>query len=133
MKRPEILRINIVIDCAVGDADRLAAFYAALLGWEYTHPAADGWAAVTSPEGAVYAFQEVKEYAPPMWPWKEGAPGQMLHLDFWVAADDLEAMVAYAIGLGARLAPAQFYKSSRTMLDPAGHPFCIDTDRLEDE
>ena len=132
MKRPEIYRINTVMDCAVGQADTLAVFYAELLGWDYTHPAAGGWAAVTAPDGTVYAFQEVEEYAPPVWPWQPGAPGPMLHLDFWVAGQQLDAMVAFAQSLGATLAPVQYFKSSRTMLDPAGHPFCIDTDLPED-
>lgn len=133
MERPAIAHINVVIDCAVGAADELARFYAKLLGWSYTHPPANGWAAVTAPQGTVYAFQEVGEYAPPVWPWEQGKPGQMLHLDFWVADDNLEAMVEYAQSIGARLAPMQYYKSSRTLLDPAGHPFCIDTARPEEE
>ena len=132
MERPEVYQINTVIDCAPGDADRLARFYAALLGWAHTHPAADGWAAITSPQGTVFAFQEVPDYQPPVWPWEKGRPGQMLHLDFWVKAEALENMVTYAQDLGVTLAPAQYYKSSRTMLDPAGHPFCIDTDIPED-
>lgn len=131
MKRPEIYRINTVIDCAAGGAGALADFYSKLLGWDYTQPPAGGWAAITAPNGTVYAFQEVDEYAPPVWPWQAGRPGQMLHLDFWVAAEDLDAAVAYAEHLGARQAPAQYFKSSRTMLDPAGHPFCIDTDAPE--
>lgn len=131
MKRPEIYRINTVIDCAPGGAGTLAEFYSKLLGWKLTHPGADGWAAITSPDGAVLAFQEVEEYTSPVWPWQKDAPGQMLHLDFWVAADELDSMVKYAQSLGARLAPQQYFTSSRTMLDPAGHPFCIDTDLPE--
>ena len=48
-KRPAVNRINTVIDC--GDAQIMAEFYSRLLGWELTLPAANGWAAVTSPEG----------------------------------------------------------------------------------
>lgn len=131
MRRPEVIHINTVIDCAVKDAAKMAVFYAKLLGWQYSHPAANGWAAVTSPGGAVFAFQEQEAYKPPVWPPQKGAPGQMIHMDFWVADEDLEAMVAYAQSLGAVLAPAQYFKSSRTMLDPAGHPFCIHTARQE--
>lgn len=131
MERPHIYRINTVMDCAPGGADELARFYAGLLGWSYTHPAAGGWAAITGPTGTVYAFQEVEDYAPPVWPWQPGRPGPMLHLDFWVPADALAPAVDYALGLGASLAPVQYYKSSRTLLDPAGHPFCIDTDLPE--
>ncbi|MDL2293934.1 VOC family protein [Ruminococcaceae bacterium OttesenSCG-928-D13] len=133
LRRPDIYRINTVIDCAPGGAGTLAEFYSKLLGWDYSHPAGGGWAAITAPEGTVYAFQEVDEYAPPVWPWEADKPGQMLHLDFWVAAEDLEPMIAWAESLGARLTPVQYFHSSRTMLDPAGHPFCIDTDAPEPE
>ena len=110
-KRPAINRINTVIDC--GDAQIMAEFYSRLLGWELALPAANGWAAVTSPEGAVFAFQEI-----------EG-----IHLDFWV--DNLEEGVEFALACGAVEAAQQFFTTSRTLLDPAGHPFCIDTDGEE--
>lgn len=107
----------------------MAAFYSRFLGWALTHPQANGWAAVTAPDGTVFAFQEVEGYEPPVWPWESGQQGQMLHLDFWV--DDLEAGVAFAVTCGASEAKQQFYTTSRTMLDPAGHPFCIDTEGEE--
>lgn len=122
-----IYKINIVIDCS--DTGVLADFYSKLLGWEWTHPRANGWAAITSPEGVVMAFQEVEEYQPPVWPWEEGGQGQMLHLDFYV--ENLEEAVAYAIQLGARQADEQYFRTSRTMFDPAGHPFCLDTEEAE--
>ena len=77
----------------------------------------------------VMAFQEIAEYQPPVWPWKEGKQGQMLHLDFYV--ENLEEAVAYAIQLGARQADEQYFRTSRTMFDPAGHPFCFDTEEAE--
>jgi len=128
MEKLPLKHINLVVDCA--DAGILAAFYSKLLGWEWTHPQANGWAAITSPTGTVIAFQEVEEYEPPVWPWEKGKQGQMLHLDLWV--DDLEEAVQFAIACGATQAEVQFFKSSRTMIDPAGHPFCIDTDLSED-
>lgn len=115
------------MDCA--DAGVLAGFYSKLLGWDWTHPQANGWAAITSPTGTVIAFQEVEGYEPPVWPWKLGQQGQMLHLDMMV--DDLDGSVQFAIDCGARLADEQYFRTSRTMLDPAGHPFCIDTDEPE--
>ena len=96
-KRPAINRINTVIDC--GDAQIMAEFYSRLLGWELPLPAANGWAAVTSPEGAVFAFQEIEGYEPPVWPWEKGKQGQMIHLDFWV--DNLEEGVEFALACGA--------------------------------
>ena len=49
----------------------------------------------------------------------------MMHLDFEVT--DLDAAVAHAIGLGARVHDHQPQDSVRVMLDPAGHPFCLYT------
>lgn len=120
----KINSMNIVIDCA--DAGEMAKFYSGLLGWEWTHPRANGWAAITAPDGMVIAFQEVEGYEPPVWPWQQGRQAQMLHLDFWV--DDLGEGVAFAQSLGAKKADTQYFKTSTTMLDPAGHPFCIDTE-----
>lgn len=123
----KIQKINIVLDCV--DADVMAEFYSKLLNWEWTHPRANGWAAITSPTGMVMAFQEVEEYEPPVWPWKKERQGQMVHLDFYV--DDLEKAVQYAVECGAKIADVQYFRTSRTMLDPAGHPFCLDTDEPE--
>jgi len=123
----QINKINIVIDCT--DAGILAEFYSKLLGWEWTHPRANGWAAITAPTGMVFAFQEVEDFQPPVWPWESGKQGQMLHLDFYV--DNLEEAVDYAVALGAKQADEQYFKTSRTMIDPAGHPFCLDTDEPE--
>ena len=124
----KLQKMNIVIDCL--DAGALADFYSKLLGWELTHPPANGWAAVTSPTGSVMAFQEVDAYEAPIWPWERGKQGQMLHLDYWV--DNLEDGVNYAVKCGAKLAEVQYFKTSRTMIDPAGHTFCIDTEGDED-
>ena len=123
----KINKINIVIDCE--NAGILAEFYSKLLDWEWTHPRTNGWAAITSPTGTVMAFQEVEGFQPPVWPWEPGKQGQMLHLDFYV--DDLEEAVKYAIALGAKQADVQYFKTSRTMFDPAGHTFCLDTDEPE--
>ena len=92
-------------------------------------PAGNGWSAIISPAGMVIAFQEIEEYEPPVWPWQAGKQGQMLHLDFYV--DNLEEAVRHALSLGARLAGEQYFRTSRTLIDPAGHPFCLDTDEPE--
>ena len=120
-------KFNIVVDC--NNAGVLAEFQSKLLGWEWTHPRANGWAAVTSPAGMVLAFQEVEEYQPPVWPWEKGKQGQMMHLDFYV--ENLEEAVKYAVELGAKLVEQQYFRTSRTMLDPEGHPFCLDTEEAE--
>lgn len=119
-----INKFNVVIDCSA--AGILAAFYSKLLGWEWTHPHTNGWAAITSPSGTIIAFQEVEGYESPVWPNVRGKQGQMLHLDFHV--EDLESAVKHAIECGAKLAATQYFETSRTMIDPAGHPFCLDMD-----
>lgn len=125
--RPAIRQVVTVMDCA--DAGALASFYSRFLDWAWTHPAANGWAAITSPQGAVIAFQEVEGYTPPVWPWQAGAQGQRVHFDYYL--DDLEEGVQYALACGAVEALSQFFTTSRTMLDPAGHSFCIDTEEAE--
>ena len=85
---------GIVLDCA--DAQCLAQFYEALLGWP-REDAAPGWAALSAPGGWTLAFQQVPGYTPPVWPWREGVQGQMLHLDFHVKG--LQAAVRHALGL----------------------------------
>ena len=47
----------------------------------------------------------------------------MMHFDFQV--DDLDAAVADAVALGAKLATHQPQEHVRVLLDPAGHPFCL--------
>lgn len=53
----------------------------------------------------------------------------MLHMDFYV--DDLQAALQHALACGATLADEQYFTTSRTLFDPAGHPFCLDTDEPE--
>ncbi|SHE34095.1 VOC family protein [Dysgonomonas macrotermitis] len=125
-----ITGMNVIIDCS--DANIMAGFYSKLMGWEWTHPRSDeGWAAISSPTGMFFIFQEVEGYQPPVWPWQEGKQAQMLHLDLFV--NNLEEGVAHAIECGARIADEQYFKTSRTMIDPAGHPFCLGTYTLEPE
>lgn len=122
-----ILNFNVVIDC--NDAKVLATFYSRFIGWEWTHKYTNGWAAITSPTGTIIAFQEIENYQAPTWPPVDGIQTQMLHLDFHV--DNLKKAVQHAIECGAHLADVQYFKTSRTMLDPAGHPFCLDTNEAE--
>lgn len=107
-------------DCK--DADKLADFYTALLGWEKIL-SGNGWAGLRSPQGWILAFQEIEEYTPPVWPWEEGKQQQMAHIDFLV--DDLAETVTHAIALGARKADVQYFETVTVMLDPEGHPFCL--------
>jgi hypothetical protein len=101
------------MDCA--DPQRLADFYAALLGGRQL------WARESSAgvevSGGVLVLQRVDGYVPPVWPGTS-----IVHLD--LTADDIDAAVDRAVALGAVL-PEQPDPRWRVLLDPAGHPFCL--------
>ena len=111
---------TITIDC--GDAKKLSAFYAELLGWEtlelYDMPAVRGGS------GTVFLFVQEEDYIPPVWPEEDGKQQKQIHLDFQVP--DVPAAVRQAEELGAVKTKAQFGgEYFTTMADPAGHPFCL--------
>jgi predicted enzyme related to lactoylglutathione lyase len=105
------------------DPGALARFYAALLGWPIGHEE-PGTAVLAAPDGPVYVvFQQATDYQRPAWPPRPGEQRPMMHLDFQVA--DLDGAVAEAVALGAIVADHQPQPHVRTLLDPAGHPFCL--------
>jgi len=109
----------ITFDCA--DPAVTGRFYAALLDlpvlWTSERTVALGH------EGEPFlAFTRIDDYRPPTWPDDE-VPKQA-HLELGV--DDLDAAQAEIVALGARVAPLQAAPDRvRVLLDPAGHPFCI--------
>lgn len=103
------------------DTGRLASFYAAITGWDIAPHDGTEWIELVSDGGATIAFQEVKDYVPPVWPGSEHP--QQLHLDFDV--DDLDEGEAAVLDLGARKAAYQPGETFRVYLDPSGHPFCL--------
>ncbi len=112
---------SFVIDCP--DPAAMAAFYAALLGWE--SDVRDDWANVRPADGSnCISFQQVKDYMPPQWP-DQRVPQQM-HLD--VIVDDLDAAEPAVLALGATKHEYQPGTTFRVFLDPAGHPFCLCVD-----
>jgi len=111
---------NVMIDCL--DAGKLCSFYANLLGWEKC--VLYGLPAVRSSDGAVFLFAEEEDYVAPVWPEQLGAQQKQMHLDFQVP--NVPEAVDRAIVLGAAKAQSQFGGDDFvTMLDPAGHPFCL--------
>ena len=105
------------------DPRALAAFYSELLDWPVVHEE-PGQAIVKPPQDSVYmVFQLAEDYVPPTWPPGPGAQRAMMHFDIEVT--DLEAAVADAVALGARVAEFQPQDNVRVLLDPAGHPFCL--------
>ena len=109
-------------DCK--NADALAEFYAALLGWK-KEMSGGGWAALRSPQGWLLAFQEIDDYIAPAWPWETGKQQQMAHIDFYV--EDLFEAVEHAIKCGAKKSEVQYFNTSAVLFDPEGHPFCFST------
>ena len=84
------------------DPGALAAFYSRLLDWPVAH-ADPATAIVKPPQDSVFlVFQLAEEYVPPVWPPAPGEQRTMMHLDFQV--EDLDAAVADAVALGARVA-----------------------------
>ncbi len=105
------------------DPAALAAFYSRLLSWPVVH-AGPGTAIVKPPQDSVFlVFQLTEDYVPPVWPPARGQQRTMMHLDIQV--EDLDAAVADAVALGARVAEFQPQDNVRVLLDPAGHPFCL--------
>ncbi|MCH3963416.1 MAG: VOC family protein [Clostridium sp.] len=111
---------NIMVDC--DDEQKLCEFYHKLLGWEKSKMF--GGPALRNKNGIVFLFIEEKDYIPPIWPEEEGKQQKQMHFDFQVP--DVAAAVEYAKSLGAEKATFQFGGSEWiTMIDPAGHPFCL--------
>jgi len=107
-----------------GNAEEHANFYQKLLGWtgRFTNTD-DGIKFVgvydEAKEGVFLLFQEDGGYEIPEWPHESWQ-----HLDFFT--DNVERDVNHAIACGAKLAETQYSDKWRVMIDPAGHPFCIE-------
>lgn len=111
---------NIMVDC--DDEQKLCEFYHKLLGWEkckmFDRPA------LRNEAGIVFLFIEEEGYIPPIWPEEKEKQQKQMHFDFQVP--DVSVAVEYAQSLGAIKAVSQFGGSEFvTMVDPAGHPFCL--------
>jgi hypothetical protein len=108
------------LDCA--DPVALAEFWAAMLGGEIMFSSTETVDVRT--EWVWLSAMKVSYYNPPTWP--EGDVPKQIHLD--LAVTDLQAAVAEAERLRARIAPVQPAPDRwRVLFDPAGHPFCLTT------
>lgn len=111
---------NVMVDC--NDKEKLCEFYHQLLGWEkcvmYDLPA------IRSKNGIVFLFIQEDGYVPPVWPEQSGKQQKQMHFDFQVP--NIPDAVQYAETLGAVKAKSQYGGDDFvTMIDPAGHPFCL--------
>ena len=116
---------TVILECP--DVKRLLDFYQGMLGWPVVFDGGE-FVRIQCPEtGMGLAFQLDEDYVPPVWPDEPGQQQMMAHLDFAVAdGTELKTMAAQAISLGARKAEAQYGGDDwLTLLDPAGHPFCL--------
>jgi catechol 2,3-dioxygenase-like lactoylglutathione lyase family enzyme len=111
---------NVMVDC--DDALKLRDFYADLLQWEKCE--LYGLPAARSSSGIVFLFIHEDDYVPPVWPETQGGQQKQMHFDFQVK--DLPLAVKRAEALGAAQSASQFGgQDFITILDPAGHPFCL--------
>ena len=123
--RPKMTLWGVVLDAPA--PRELAAFYEQLLGWERRSDE-DDWVTSAPPTTSRpgLSFQYEKAYVPPVWPAWTGDQQLQVHLDILV--ENVEESVAFAVGLGARLAEFQPQEDVRVLLDPVGHPFCLFAD-----
>jgi len=117
---------SVTVDCR--SPKTLADFYKNLLDWE-TVSESDDFVSLSTPGFPVrLGFQLNEDYVPPVWPEQAEQQQQMEHLDFKAAnREEMQALVQHALACGARIADDQFSKDWVVMIDPEGHPFCIDT------
>ena len=115
---------TVILECP--DVRRLSEFYQALLGWPIVFDEGE-FVRLECPEtGMGLAFQLDEDYEPPVWPTEHEKQQMMAHLDFGVSdAAELQAVAGRAISLGARKADTQYGEDWLTLLDTAGHPFCL--------
>ena len=116
----------VIFDC--DDPMVLAEFYANLLGGEVEADPFGGYSVTVAGLGCTLGFQADEDYQRPVWPGEKGGQMQMMHLDLRVR--DRQEAVEYALAIGATEPAEQFCQPDWepqwiTLLDPAGHPFCI--------
>ena len=115
---------SFVLECR--DKEQLIGFYSRLLGWPVVYRDEE-FGRIQDPDSGVgLAAQQAEDYLAPVWPSEVGKQQMMAHLDFAVRRSEYRETLERALSLGARMAPAQFGAEEwTTLLDPAGHPFCL--------
>ena len=124
-KHPKLNVKQVTIDCI--NPKKLSAFYSKLLDWEVEYEDENFVRIVSGIGNFGLGFQYNEDYIPPVWPEETGKQQQMEHLDIYVETEEeMGAAVEYAIACGASRAKVQYSDGWTVMIDPEGHPFCID-------
>lgn len=115
---------TVILECK--DMKQLVDFYSGFLNWPVVYEEEE-FIRIQSPESGVgIAVQYAEDYIPPVWPTEPGKQQMMVHLDFGVSRPEYKETIEKAVRLGAKMADIQYGEEEWvTMLDPAGHPFCI--------
>lgn len=100
------------------DAAPLGEFWSAVLDWPIVH-SSDDYVMLQGPSHAL-GIGRTSDFQPPVWP---DSGHKQFHLD--LAADDVEAVAARCVELGATRPDEQPGDTWVVLLDPAGHPFCV--------
>lgn len=69
--------------------------------------------------------QKNSNYKKTIWLATPAEQQQMIHLDFYVKANQFDERVKYTIPCGAKMAKNQFSSDWKVMIDISGHPLCI--------
>ncbi len=116
---------TVILEC--NNIEQLIDFYSKFLDWPVVLKRNE-FIRIQSPESGMGIEAHYSEdYVTPVWPSETGKQQMMAHLDFGVNDNtELQKMCNKAVKLGAKIAETQ-YGNDRwiTLLDPAGHPFCI--------
>ncbi|SFH82028.1 Catechol 2,3-dioxygenase [Lachnospiraceae bacterium NLAE-zl-G231] len=116
---------TVILEC--NHIHQLSSFYSDFLGWPIVFKE-ENFIRLQSPESDMgIAVQYAEDYVAPVWPSESEKQQMMVHLDFGVKdKKELAEWVDRAIKSGAKLAQMQYGDGEWiTMIDPAGHPFCI--------
>lgn len=114
---------TVILEC--NNLYQLSSFYSKFLRWPIVFEE-ENFIRLQSPENDMgIAVQYAEDYVAPIWPSEAEKQQIMVHIDFGVQdKKELAEWVDRAIKSGAKIAEMQ-YGDWITMIDPAGHPFCI--------
>ena len=116
---------TVILEC--NNLYQLSSFYCKFLRWPIVLEE-ENFIRLQSPESDMgIAVQYAEDYVAPVWPSEADKQQIMVHFDFGVHdKKELTEWVDRAIKSGAKIAEMQYGDGEWiTMIDPAGHPFCI--------